>query len=125
MTSSVRLWRHTFCKRVAELKLQCVDFTSHLYVPEVDPVTGLVHHDRADHNHFLKRIAQNLTIGGYSAVQYESFSDVLADPLSGLTHAALVGKRKQSVKDAERLLSYHVVNSLERQRYHSAEATRC
>ena len=39
---------------------------------------------------------------------------MLADPLSGLTHAALVGKRKQNVKDAERLLSYHVVRSLER-----------
>ena len=38
----------------------------------------------------------------------------MADPLSGLTHAALVGKRRQSVKDAERLLSYHVVHSLER-----------
>lgn len=38
---------------------------------------------------------------------------------SGLTHAALVGKRKQSVKDAERLLSYHVVNSLERHGHNS------
>lgn len=104
---------YTFRKRIAELKLQGVDFTCHLYVPEVDPVTGLVHHERADHNH-LKRIAQHLRNGGYSALNYEAFSDDLADPLSGLTHAALVGKRKQSVKDAERLLSYHVVNSLER-----------
>ena len=108
---------YTFRKRVAELKLQGVDFSSHLYVPEVDLVTGLVHHDRADHNHLLKRIAQHLRNGGYSALNYESFSDVLADPLSGLTHAALVGKRKQSVKDAERLLSYHVVNSLQRLGY--------
>lgn len=52
--------------------------------------------------------------GGYTAFDYEAFADVLADPLSGLTHAALVGKRRQSVKDAERLLSYNVVRSLER-----------
>lgn len=66
--------------RVAELKLQGVDFTSHLYVTDVDPVTGLVHHDRADHNHLLKRIAQHLRNGTYSALNYKSFSDVLADP---------------------------------------------
>ena len=47
-------------------------------------------------------------------MNYEAFTDVLNDPLSGLTHAALVGKRHQSVRDAERLLSYHVVQSLER-----------
>lgn len=52
--------------------------------------------------------------GGYTAFDYEAFADVLADPLSGLTHAALVGERRQSVKDAERLLSYNVVRSLER-----------
>ena len=36
------------------------------------------------------------------------------DPESGLTYAALIGKRKQSLKDAERLLSYHVSESLRR-----------
>ncbi|KAJ7358927.1 carbohydrate binding [Desmophyllum pertusum] len=96
-------------KWVQEFKEQGVDFSTHLYVPEVDPVTGHVHHERADHNHLLKRMAGHLKEGGYNALQYEAFADVLADPLSGLTHAALVGKRKQSVKDAERLLSYHVV----------------
>ena len=65
-------------------------------------------------NHLLKRIAQHIRDGKYNELDHESFSDVLADPLSGLTHAALVGKRKQSVKDAERMLSYHVVRSLER-----------
>ena len=59
--------------------------------------------------------------GVYDALQYEAFADVLADPLSGLTHAALVGKRKQSVKDAERMLSYRVVASLERHE-HNVEA---
>lgn len=108
---------YTFRKRVAELKLKGVDFTFYLYVPEVVPAMRLVHHDRADHNHLLRRIAEHLRNGGYSALNCESFSDVLADPLSGLTHAALVGKRTQSAKDAERLLSYHVVNSLKKLGY--------
>ena len=112
---------YTFRKKVEELKEEGVDFSTHLYVPEVDPVTGLPHHERADHNHLLKRIGHHLREGGYDALQYEAFADVLADPKSGLTHAALVGKRKQSVKDAERLLSYHVVDSL-RRHGHNTEA---
>ena len=105
---------YTFRNAVKDLKEEGVDFTQHLYVPEVDPVTGRARHDRSDHNHLLKRIAQHVRDGGYTAFDYEAFADVLADPLSGLTHAALVGKRRQSVKDAERLLSYSVVRSLER-----------
>lgn len=108
---------YTFRGMVKTLKQEGADFTAHLYVPEVDPVTGCARHDRADHNHLLKRIAQHVRDGGYSALNYEAFGDVIADPLSGLTHAALVGKRRQSVKDAERLLSYHVVKSLERHGY--------
>lgn len=34
-----------------------VDFISHLYVPEIDPITNEHHHDRADHCHLLKRMA--------------------------------------------------------------------
>lgn len=112
---------YTFRKKVEEFKAEGVDFSTHLYGPEVDPVTDLVHHERADHNHLLKRISYHLREGGYDALQYKAFADVLADPLSGLTHASLVGKRKQSVKDAERLLSYHVVDSL-RRHGHNAEA---
>jgi len=40
--------------------------------------------------------------------RYEAFSDVLADPLSGLTHAALVANQCQRVKDAEHVLSDRV-----------------
>ena len=77
-------------------------------------MTEQVRHDRADHNHFLKRITQHVRDGVYTPFDYEAFSDVLSDPLSGLTLAALVGKRRQSVKDAERLLLYHVEQALER-----------
>ena len=90
---------------IQELKQDGVDFTQHLYVPEVDPT---------DHNHIYKRMAQHVQNGGYTVLNYEAFDDVLKDPSSGLTHTALAGKRKQSLKDAERLLSYHVVHSLER-----------
>ena len=108
---------YTFRNRVRELQDEGVYFTKHLYVPEVDPVTSSVRHDRADHNHLLKRIAHHIRDGGYEAFNYEAFSEVLADPLSGLTHAALVGKQRQSVKDTERLLSYHVADSLQRHGY--------
>ena len=40
---------YSFRKRVEELKDQGVDFSTHLYVPEIDPVTGNVHHERGDH----------------------------------------------------------------------------
>ena len=42
-----------------------------------------------------------------------------ADPLSGFTHIALERKGKQNVKDAERLLSYPVVASLDRHGYNA------
>ena len=54
------LGTYTFRSAVKELKEEGVDFTQHLYVPEVDPVTGRARHDRSDHNHLLKRIAQHV-----------------------------------------------------------------
>ena len=82
------------------------------------PHTEDERHDRGDHNHIFKRMAQHVRNGGNSSLNYEAFADVLKDPASGLTYAALTGKRKQSLKDAERLLSYHVVASLERHGHH-------
>ena len=52
----------------------------------------------------------------------DSFTDAMLDPTTGLTHAALVGLRKQSVSDAERLLSYHVASYMQRNGYQQ-EAT--
>ncbi len=34
-----------------------VDFIHHLYVPEIDSITKMELHERADHGHLLKRIA--------------------------------------------------------------------
>ena len=58
---------YTFRSVVKELKEEGVDFTPHLYVPEVDPVTAWARHNRSDHNHLLKHIAQHVRDGGYTA----------------------------------------------------------
>ena len=100
--------------RIKELQEEGADFSLHLYNPEVYPVTGMIRHDRGDHNHILKRIATSTRTGKCETFNYEAYDDVLKDPKSGLTQAALVGKRKQSLKDAERLLSCAVTDSLER-----------
>ena len=86
------------------------DFTQHLYVPEIDPVTGTPHHERGDHNHVLKRVAACTRNGNYPDLNFEAFVEAMRSPNTGLTYTALAGKRKQSVVDAERLLSYHVAN---------------
>lgn len=107
------IFRHT----IHELKQTGIDFSAYLYIPEQDPVTKAERHDRGDHNHVLKRIATSTREGKCQELDYEAFDAALRDGKSGLTHAALVGKRKQSLIDAERLLSYHVVESLERHGY--------
>ena len=55
---------YTFRGAVKELQEEGVDFTQHLYVPEVDPVTGRFRHGSSGHNHLLKRIAQHIRDGG-------------------------------------------------------------
>ena len=89
-----------------------VDFSTYLYIPEVDPVTGEERHDRGDHNHLFRRAASSIRQGKDPSLNFEAFDDVLMDSLSGLTHASQIGKRKQSLVDAECLISSHVVSSL-------------
>ena len=45
-----------FRYRVEELKRQGLDFSTFLYIPEVDPITKDRFHEREDHCHILKRI---------------------------------------------------------------------
>ena len=71
-------------------------------------------HDRGDHNHLLRRMAKSVREGKDPKLNFEALNDALHDPESGLTYAAVIGKRKQSLKDAERLLSIHVADSLRR-----------
>ena len=56
---------YRFRHRVEELKGQGVDFSTYLYIPEVDPVTGDVYHEREDHCHILKRIWKHTREGLY------------------------------------------------------------
>ena len=66
---------------------------------------GEPQHEREDHNHVLKRIAGCLRMGQFPNVDLTAFVEAMHSPDTGLTHTALTGKRKQSVPDAEKLLS--------------------
>ena len=99
---------------IKEFQQKGIDFTRHLYIPKGGPTTGEERHDCGNHHHIYKRQAQHVGNGRNTMLNYEAFEDVLKDPDSGLTHTALTGKQKQSLKDAERLLSYLMVHSLER-----------
>lgn len=106
---------------VSYWKERGADFSQYLYVPEVDPITGEERHDRGDHNPLFRRMAKSVREGKDPKLNFEAFNDALQDSENGLTYATLIGKRKQSLKDAERLLSYHVADSL-RRRGHMQEA---
>ena len=81
-------------------------------MPEVDPTTGEIFHVREDHCHILKRIWKHTREGGPEFCDVTSFDAAMMDPNTGLTHAAQVGEWKQSVADAERMLSYLVAKFL-------------
>ena len=102
---------------VATWKRKWADFSLYMYIPEVDPTTGKVHHEREDHCHILKRIAKHTREGAYMKLNLDAFDEAMRDPKIGLTHTALVGKRKQSVTDAEKLLSFHVSHFLKEKGY--------
>ena len=52
----------------------------------------------------------------------ERFVEALSDPSSNLTYYALSGARKQSVQDAERLLSQEVAEFMEKKNYSTESA---
>ena len=68
-------------------------------------MTGEPQHEREDHNHVLNRIADSLRKGHIPIVDVPAFLKAMHDPTTGLTYTALTGRRKQSVGDAEKLLS--------------------
>ena len=92
--------------RIQQFKEEGHDFSCYMYVPELDPTTGAVFHEREDHCHILKRIWKHTREGGPDFLDVNSFDAAMMDPNTGLTHAALVGERKQSVPDAEKMFSY-------------------
>lgn len=77
--------------RIAELKKEGADFSMHVYVPEVDPITGDFYHEREDHCHILKRIWKHTREKGPEGFNLEGFDKAVLDPTTGLTLAALRG----------------------------------
>ena len=65
----------------------------------------------------MQRIAQCTRNGGPSKLKLERFSDALYDSEAGLTYPALVGSRKQSVQDAERLFSPSLLQYMKKNGY--------
>lgn len=55
--------------------------------------------------------------GGLEGMELKGFDDAMMDSSTGLTHAALTGERKQSVGDAERMLSFLVAKFLREHGY--------
>ena len=106
-------FRHT----INEYKQEGVDFSCHLYVPEFDEQTGEYFHEREDHCHILKRIWRHTREEGPPGCNLQGFDDAMLHPGTGITQAALTGERKQSVQDAERMLSYLVAKFLEENGY--------
>ena len=56
----------------------------------------------------LQKIANHTRDGGPSDIKLERFVEALSDPSSDLTYPALIGSRKQSVVDAERLFNQNL-----------------
>lgn len=81
-------------------------------MPELDPITGDIFHEREDHCHILKRIWKHTREKGPEGMNLGGFDKAVQDPSTGLTLAAVRGERKQSVQDAERMLSYLVAKFL-------------
>ena len=115
LRSSIGTYR--FRARINEYTLQGIDFSTYLYIPEVDPVTKEIFHEREDHCHVLKRIWKDTREGGPEDMDLQGFDEVMRDSKTGLTYAALTGQRKQSVQDAERMLSFLVSAFLEEKGY--------
>ena len=65
----------------------------------------------------IQRIGTCLRLGSPSDVQLERFVEAVEVPESGLTHTALVGSRKQSVEDVERLFGLALIEFMEEKQY--------
>ena len=99
---------------------QGIDFKSHLSVPKIDPVTGELHKEVEDHNHLVKRIGFHVR-DGPPGIDLRRFEEAMKAGVPGLSHAVLIGKRKQSVEDAEKLLSHAVADFFAKKKYDKEE----
>jgi hypothetical protein len=110
---ATRIFRST----IANLRESGVDFSTFIYTPQIDLVTGDVHHDRSDHNHLFHRAVKSIHGGNNQKLNFDAFDKVLLDPVISLMHAALIGLRKQLLVDSEKLASKFVARSLKAKNY--------
>lgn len=72
---------------------------------------------REDHNLVLKRIAGCIRQGTAPNFATGAFVDAINDLHTCLAYTALTGKRKQSLSDAEKLLSTAVANQCKKNEF--------
>ena len=108
---------YRFRNEVAKLKATGVDFSKYTYVPEIDKTTGKTHHEREDHNHLLKRIAHQTRKGGPDGLNLKRFEEAIRSKETDLNMPHLLGQRKQSTVDAEKLLSHSVADFFQKKGY--------
>lgn len=65
----------------------------------------------------IQRIAKCTREGGPSSIQLERYTEALLDDSACMTYPALVGQRKQSVQDAERMFSEDLEKFMRRKGY--------
>ena len=101
---------------VATWKRKGVDFSLYMYIPEVDPTTGKVHHKREDHCHILKRVAKHTREG--EGAHHETQPWCIRWSHAGPQDRSYPHSTCwQSVTDAENLLFYHVSHFLQEKGY--------
>ena len=113
---------YSFRHKIELLKQDCgVDFSKHLYQPELSNLTSEFLHEREDQNHVLKSIRECLRSGSIRGVNLCYFRDALHDPSTSLTYGALTGKQKESVPHCEEIFSRGVLEFMQRNG-HATEA---
>jgi hypothetical protein len=82
---------YTYRGILDEYQAAGIPFKQHLFCPDIDQLTGDLYHEREDHCHIIKRIAKHTREGGCPELNLIGFDDVMLDPGTGLTQAALTG----------------------------------
>ena len=104
---------YLFCHTIKHCDCD-VDFSKHLYQPELCNLIGEFLHEREDHNHVLKCIRECFWSGSIPGVNLCYFRDALHNTSTGLAYEALTGKLKQSVPHCEEIFPRGVLEFMQR-----------
>ncbi len=69
---------------IRDFQADGIDFSCHLYIPEHDPITQDIIHERGDHNHILKRIATSTRALKNLNLDPDHFDAALLDRNTGM-----------------------------------------